>query len=146
MAGFDSQHLASLHIPSQTVMPMQSDSRAQPRLEPSSRSRIQARIGLDYSGITSTGSTPGSSMQRGISFQSDMTNEVSFKNAVSVYHSLIADNPLGVTTNAIRPGAGISRSYLTIHLEPAPLLRHLSQLFSRCAHGGHDNRGHRTGR
>ena len=36
--------------------------------------RMQGRIGLDYSGITSDGSTPGSSTQLGLSFQSDMTH------------------------------------------------------------------------
>lgn len=46
-------------------------------------------------------------------------NEASFKNSVSVYHSLIADDPRGVSTNGIRPGGGISRSYLTIHLQPS---------------------------
>ena len=49
-------------------------------------------------------------------------NEASFKNAISVYHSLIADDPRGVTTNGVRPGAGISRSYLTIHLQPSQRL------------------------
>ena len=46
-------------------------------------------------------------------------NEASFRKAISVYHSLIADDPHGVTTKGIRPGAGISRSYLTIHLQPS---------------------------
>jgi AMIN domain len=45
-------------------------------------------------------------------------NEASYRNTVSVFHSLIADDPRGVSTNGIRPGAGISRSYLTIHLQP----------------------------
>ena len=45
-------------------------------------------------------------------------NEASYKNFVSIFHSLIADDPRGVSTNGIRPGAGISRSYLTIHLQP----------------------------
>jgi hypothetical protein len=254
--------LAALHIPTKTIMPIEPDTRPQPTLETSSGSRIQGRIGLDYSSITSTGSTPGTSTQRGISFQSDMTNilgthwnlqgywrgrinrhsqfqeptledtlnktytmqlyydnpdspwvagfgrlylpwavsldtidggyfgrklsqhvttgifggstpdltswdyapdhriagsfvnftggsydsfhfsstsglalstlgwkldrpylffenEASYKNAISVYHSLIADDPRGVTTNGIRPGGGISHSYLTIHLQPS---------------------------
>lgn len=41
---------------------------------PESGTRVAGRIGFDYSSITSTGSTPGTSQQRGISFQSDMTN------------------------------------------------------------------------
>ncbi|KAA6463171.1 AMIN domain-containing protein [Acidobacteria bacterium AB60] len=36
--------------------------------------RLAARIGFDYSSISSKGSTAGISTQRGISFQSDMTN------------------------------------------------------------------------
>jgi hypothetical protein len=49
-------------------------------------------------------------------------NEASYKNYVSVFHSLIADDPRGVSTNGIRLGAGISRSYLTVHLQPNPRL------------------------
>ena len=45
-------------------------------------------------------------------------NGVSYKNSFSVYHDLIADSPQGVTTNGITPGAGISRSYLTVHYQP----------------------------
>ena len=254
--------LAAVHMPVKTIMPIEPDTRPQPTLENSSGSRIQGRIGIDYSSITSSGSTPGTSTQRGISFQSDMTNilgthwnlqgywrgrinrhsqfqeptiedtlnktytmqlyydnpdspwvagfgrlylpwavsldtidggyfgrklnehvttgifggstpditswdyapdhriagsfvnftggsydsfhfsstsglalstlgwrldrpylffenETSFKNSISVYHSLIADDPRGVTTNGIRPGKGISRSYLTIHIQPS---------------------------
>jgi hypothetical protein len=254
--------VAAVHMPVKTIMPIEPDTRPQPTLDTFSGSRIQGRIGLDYSSITSTGSTPGTSTQRGISFQSDMTNilgthwnlqgywrgrinhhsqfqeptmedtlnktytmqlyydnpdspwvagfgrlylpwavsldtidggyfgrklnehvtagifggstpdltswdyapdhriagsfvnftggsydsfhfsstsglalgtlgwkldrpylffenEASFRNAISVYHSLIADDPRGVTTNGIRPGAGISHSYLTIHLQPS---------------------------
>jgi hypothetical protein len=55
-------------------MPIEPDDRPQPTPENSSGSRIQGRIGIDYSSITSSGSTPGTSTQRGISFQSDMTN------------------------------------------------------------------------
>jgi hypothetical protein len=254
--------LAAVHIPIKTIMPIEPDDRPQPTPENSSGSRIQGRIGIDYSSITSSGSTPGTSTQRGISFQSDMTNilgthwnlqgywrgrinrhsqfqeptiedtlnktytmqlyydnpdspwvagfgrlylpwavsldtidggyfgrklnqhvttgifggstpditswdyapdhriagsfvnftggsydsfhfsstsglalstlgwkldrpylffenEASFRNSISVYHSLIADDPRGVTTNGIRPGKGISRSYLTIHIQPS---------------------------
>jgi len=45
-------------------------------------------------------------------------NEVSYKGLFSVYHSLIADSPQGVTTDGIKPGAGISHSYLTVHFQP----------------------------
>ncbi len=45
-------------------------------------------------------------------------NGVSYRNMWSAYHSLIVDSPQGVTTNGITPGAGISRSYLTVHLQP----------------------------
>ncbi len=45
-------------------------------------------------------------------------NEVSYKGIVSVYNSLIADSPRGVSTNGIRPGAGISHSYSTAHFQP----------------------------
>jgi len=45
-------------------------------------------------------------------------NGVSYRNMWSVYHSLIVDAPQGLTTNGITPGAGISRSYLTVHLQP----------------------------
>jgi len=45
-------------------------------------------------------------------------NEVSYKRYVSVYNTLIADAPQGVTTDGVRPGNGISRSYLTVHLQP----------------------------
>jgi len=36
-----------------------------------------------------------------------------------VFHSLIADSPRGVSTEGIRPGAGVSRSYLTVHFQPS---------------------------
>ena len=42
----------------------------QPRQQ---ESRIRARIGLDYSGISSSGSTPGRSSSMGMSFSADMT-------------------------------------------------------------------------
>jgi hypothetical protein len=45
-------------------------------------------------------------------------NEISYKSLLSVYHSLIADSPRGVSTDGIRPGAGISHSYLTVHFQP----------------------------
>jgi hypothetical protein len=264
-AGRATNTLAAVHLPVKTIMPIEPDTRSGPNLDSSSGSRIQGRIGLDYSNITSTGSTPGASTQRGISVQSDMTNlfgthwnlqgywrgrinrhsqfqqetiedtlnktytmqlyydnpdspwvagfgrlylpwavsldtidggyfgrklnghttagifggstpdltswdyapdhriagsfvnfsggnfdsfhmssttglalstlgwkldrpylffenEASYKNRISVYHSLIVDDPLGVSTNGIRPGPGISRSYLTIHFQPSQRL------------------------
>ena len=47
-----------------------------------------------------------------------LENGVSFKRSVSVYHDLIVDAPQGLTTNGINPGAGISRSYLTVRFQP----------------------------
>jgi hypothetical protein len=45
-------------------------------------------------------------------------NEVSYKGHLSAYHSLIFDSPQGVSTNGIRPGAGVSHSYFTLHYQP----------------------------
>jgi AMIN domain len=45
-------------------------------------------------------------------------NGVSYGTYLSVYHSLIVDSPQGVSTDGIKPGTGISRSYLTFHLQP----------------------------
>jgi AMIN domain len=45
-------------------------------------------------------------------------NEASYKGKVSVFHSLIADSPQGVSTDGIRPGAGVSHSYFTLHYQP----------------------------
>jgi hypothetical protein len=45
-------------------------------------------------------------------------NEISYKRTISVYHTMIADAPQGVTTDGVRPGNGIGRSYLTIHYQP----------------------------
>ena len=254
--------ILSVRMPLSNIMPAEREQRSHAVVDSSAGSRLQGRLGLDYSGISSSGSTPGSSTQTGISLQSDMTNilgthwnlqgywrgrinrhsqfqqatiedtlnktytmqlyydnpdspwvagfgrlylpwavsldtidggyfgrklngnfttgvfagstpdltswdyapdhqiagsfvnftagsydsfhlsstsglalstydwkldrpylffenEGSFKNLVSVFHSLIADDPRGVTTGGIRPGAGISRSYLTIHLQPS---------------------------
>ena len=47
-----------------------------------------------------------------------LENGISYKKTWSVYHSLIADAPQGLTTNGITPGPGISRSYLTLHYQP----------------------------
>lgn len=248
-----------------TLMPVEEEHRPQNNFASSEGSRLRGRLGLDYSGITSSGTTPGSSTQVGLSFQSDMThilgthwnlqgywrgrinrhsqfqeptiedtldktytmqmyydnpdsawvagfgrlylpwavsldtidggyfgrklgagvtagvfagstpdltswdyapnhqiggsfvnisggsydafhfsstgglalsyidwkldrpylffeNEASYRNLISVYHSLIADSPRGISTDGIRPGAGISRSYLTVHIQPNPRL------------------------
>jgi len=45
-------------------------------------------------------------------------NALSYTRYLSVYHSLIVDDPRGLSTGGIRPGAGIGRSYLTVHLQP----------------------------
>ena len=45
-------------------------------------------------------------------------NEASYKRAVSMFHSMIVDSPQGVSTNGIRPGAGVSHSYFTLHYQP----------------------------
>ena len=47
-----------------------------------------------------------------------LENEVSYTRYISVYHSLIVDSPQGPTTGGIRPGTGVSRSYLTLHIQP----------------------------
>jgi hypothetical protein len=45
-------------------------------------------------------------------------NGISYSSYLSVYHSIILDSPTGLSTNGITPGAGISRSYLSLHLQP----------------------------
>lgn len=45
-------------------------------------------------------------------------NEFSSGRVLSVYHSLIVDWPQGLSTDGITPGGGISRSYLTVHIDP----------------------------
>jgi len=47
-----------------------------------------------------------------------LENELSYKRYISIYHSFIVDSPQGVTTDGIKPGTGISRSYLTLHVQP----------------------------
>jgi len=47
-----------------------------------------------------------------------LENALSYSKYFSVYHSFIVDDPQGVTTDGIRPGAGVSRSYLTVHVQP----------------------------
>jgi hypothetical protein len=49
-------------------------------------------------------------------------NSLSYTRYVSLYHSLIVDDPRGPSTGGIRPGAGISRSYLNVRLQPHPRL------------------------
>ena len=49
-------------------------------------------------------------------------NEISYKGQISAYHSLIVDSPQGVSTNGIRPGAGVSHSYFTLHYQPMPVV------------------------
>jgi hypothetical protein len=49
-------------------------------------------------------------------------NEASYKGKISVFHSLIADSPQGVSTGGIRPGAGVSHSYFTLHYQPKNVL------------------------
>lgn len=49
-------------------------------------------------------------------------NEASYRGRISVFHSLIADSPQGVSTNGIRPGAGVSHSYFTLHYQPKNML------------------------
>ena len=45
-------------------------------------------------------------------------NALSYMKYVSVYQSFIVDSPRGVTTDGITPGTGISRSYLSVLVQP----------------------------
>jgi AMIN domain len=47
-------------------------------------------------------------------------NGLSFKKYFYISHSLIVDSPQGLTTDGIKPGSGISRSYLAFHIQPHP--------------------------
>ena len=49
-------------------------------------------------------------------------NTVSYKHYFSIYHALQADQPRAGTPQAPAPGAGISRSYLTVRFQPHPRL------------------------
>jgi hypothetical protein len=49
-------------------------------------------------------------------------NEFCYKGIFSVYHSLIADSPLGASTNRNQPGAGVGHSYFTAHYQPKRIL------------------------
>ena len=51
-----------------------------------------------------------------------LENEFCYKGTFSVYHSLIADSPLGASTNGLRPGAGVGNSYFTAHYQPKRML------------------------
>src|SRR5260370_22744665 len=72
--------------------------------------------GFHYSSTTGLAlSTINWKLDRPFAF---IENEFYYKGIFSVYHSLIADSPLGVSTNGIRPGPGVSRSYFTAHYQP----------------------------
>ena len=45
-------------------------------------------------------------------------NEFSYKNRLSLYHSLIVDKAFGPSTDGMRLGTGISHSYFTAHYQP----------------------------
>lgn len=47
-----------------------------------------------------------------------LENALSYAKYLAIYHSLIVDSPQGVSTDGITPGAGISRSYLTVDIQP----------------------------
>jgi hypothetical protein len=45
-------------------------------------------------------------------------DSVSYRKLLSAYYSLVVDSPQGISTDGIKPGAGIDRSYLTLHFTP----------------------------
>ncbi len=47
-----------------------------------------------------------------------LENALSYMKYISVYHSFIVDSPQGVSTDGITPGTGISRSYLSVLVQP----------------------------
>ncbi|MGD0215833.1 MAG: AMIN domain-containing protein, partial [Terriglobales bacterium] len=47
-----------------------------------------------------------------------LENTLSYMKYISVYHSFIVDSPQGVSTDGITPGTGISRSYLSVLVQP----------------------------
>jgi AMIN domain len=47
-----------------------------------------------------------------------LENGLSYTKYISVYHSLIVDSPQGISTDGIKPGTGISRSYLSLRVQP----------------------------
>jgi hypothetical protein len=47
-----------------------------------------------------------------------LENGFSYSQYFSVYHSLIVDSPQGFSTEGIKPGTGIGRSYLSVRVQP----------------------------
>ncbi len=47
-----------------------------------------------------------------------LENALSYRKYISLYHSLIVDSPQGISTDGIKPGTGISRSYLSLRIQP----------------------------
>ncbi len=70
---------------------------------------------VPYSTTTTTGTTP-SSYQNNRPF-AFFENSVSYKSIFSVFHALQADQP-GANPAVAAPGAGISRSFLTVRVQP----------------------------
>ena len=75
---------------------------------------------LHYSSTTGAALTSiGWKLDRPFAF---FENELSYKGNLSAYHSLIYDSPLGTSTKGMRPGAGVSHSYFTLHYQPKPVV------------------------
>ncbi len=71
---------------------------------------------LHYSSTLGTAfGTMGWKLERPYGF---LENSVSYKRLFSVDHSFVVDSPQGLTTDGITPGTGVSRSYLTLHVQP----------------------------
>ena len=49
-------------------------------------------------------------------------NELYYGSKISAFHSMTVDSPQGPSTNGIRPGAGVSHSYFTLHYQPNPIV------------------------
>jgi len=74
---------------------------------------------VSYSTVTSTGTTTASySDNRPFAF---VENSLSYKRTFSIFHALQADRPSG-NPSAASPGTGISRSFLTLRLQPVSRL------------------------
>jgi hypothetical protein len=74
---------------------------------------------VSYSTVTSTGTTAATySDNRPFAF---VENSLSYKRTFSIFHALQADRPSG-NPSAASPGAGISRSFLTLRLQPVSRL------------------------
>jgi hypothetical protein len=70
---------------------------------------------VQYSTVTPTGTTTASySDNRPFAF---VENSLSYKRTFSIFHALQADRPSG-NPSAASPGTGISRSFLTVRLQP----------------------------